>query len=204
VSQLAQAIREATASSAPPAAAAAPAPKYNLAIPPQVLQAMRSEDQNEFGGAMHAVINGVANMLHRDTVTMLSEQVMPAIQQAVQMHISSLQQQHQVASDFYGKYQQLGHPQLRGIVQQASLAVAQKRVHSGRPLEWGEEMRDEIAEAVFSVIPALRGPAAPGAPTTQPAARQNGRQPFATGTTARPAGTGAKSPADELADFVKG
>ena len=196
---LTQAIRQAI----PPAQtqqqpAGEPAPHYNLGIPPQLLTAMRSEDPVEFGTAMHSVVNGLANKLWTDFQGAVQRELLPQIGQMVQGHLQSLQQQAQVANEFYGKHTALAAPVFRPLVQQAGLAVAQYRAAKGLPLAWGPELADEIAEYVYAQIPQLRQQQQPPA-QTQP--KTNSR-PFTTGQGARPAAAGQKTPADEMRDLL--
>lgn len=174
-----------------------PAPHYNLGIPPQLLTAMRSEDPVEFGTAMHSVVNGLANKLWTDFQGAVQKELLPQIGQMVQGHLQSLQQQAQVANEFYGTHTALSAPVFRPLVQQAGLAVAQYRAARGLPLNWSPELANEIAEVVYSQIPQLRPAAQPQG--TQP--KTNSR-PFTTGQGARPAAAGQKTPADEMRDLL--
>jgi hypothetical protein len=166
-----------------------------------MLTALRSEDPAEFGTAMHSVVNGIANKLWTDWSETVQKELLPQIGQIVQGHIESLRQQAQVSQDFYGKHKTLAAPAVRGMVQQAGVTVAQRRMAAGKPLEWSPELGDEIAEEVYTTLPALR-PAASASPPPPPA-KPNGGKPFATGTGSRPAGTGEKTPADEMMELLK-
>lgn len=192
-------IREAVAPKKDPAVTPTE-PKYNLAIPPQILTGLRSEDQTEFAQSFHAVVNGVANKVWGDVQEAISAQVMPMIGQVVQSHIQAYRQQAEVAQDFYGSYPHLAIPALRPIIQAAGVAAAQRRAAEGKPLAWDESLRNDIAEEVYKSVPQLRQQAAP-VPTP---AKPNGRKPFVAGGGTRPAGTGEKTPADEMAELVKG
>jgi hypothetical protein len=186
--------------SATPAAPAEPEkPRFNLAIPPQILAGMRSEDPNEFATSMHSVINGIANHLWGEFNKHLETTVQPSYRNMIQEHISSLRTQNAVAEDFYGKHANLNAPALKPIVQQAGVAVAQARMAAGKSLEWSEELRDEIAEHIYTSLPQLRPVVVPPAPPVPPGSKPR----FVPGGSARPA---APSGADEQfgADLLAG
>ena len=201
LSQLTAAIREAIATpKATPAAQDAPsAPKYNLALPPEMLNALRSEDPKEYGTAMHAVVNGIANKLWMDQMEYVQKELLPGINQLVLGHIQAQQQQQQVAQEFYSTYPQFQPQAIRTLVQQAGLVVAQTRQAAGKSLAWSPELAAEIAETVYQTVPQLRP--APG--TEKKPNGSASKVPFSTGTGARPATAGAKTPADEMLELVK-
>lgn len=188
-----------------PAAPTTPAepekPRFNLAIPPQILAGMRSEDPNEFATSMHSVINGIANHLWGEFNKHLETTVQPSYRNMIQEQIQGIQSQQAVAQDFYGKHSSLNAPALKPIVQQAGVAVAQARMAAGKSLAWSEELRDEIAEYIYTSLPQLR-PAVAGNPPVPPPAP--GSKPrFVPGGSARPA---APSGAEEQfgADLLVG
>lgn len=167
------AIRSAVA--ARPAAPAAPtaeapaAPKFNLGIPPQLIDGLRSDDPKEFALSMNAVVNGIANHLWNTFNQHLESTVQPSYRNMIQEVLQSQQTQAQVAQDFYGKHANLNNPTLRPLIQQAGVEVAQARMAAGKSVAWSEELRDEIAEKIYSVLPALRPAAAGAQPPASPA-----------------------------------
>lgn len=144
-------------------------PKFNLGIPPQILEGMRSEDPKEFATAFHATINGIANHIWDQVTKHLEGDFTNGLQQRFTQVRASEDTAKAVHTDFYGKYKTLDNELLRPMIQQAGVQVAQARMAAGKSVAWGEEMRDEIAETVFKVMPHLR-PVAPAAPN-------NGQQP---------------------------
>lgn len=162
------------------------APKYNLALPPQILTALRSEDPTEFAGGMHAVINGIVNKVWNDVNEHLASQFAPQMQQMVQHVVRSQQTTEKVATDFYGKHKTLDLPLMRPVVQQVGAMIAQRRAAQGKSIEWSGELADEIAEEVYLNFPNLRPAAAPQAPAA-PGGHQPKKQPAAFGGGARPA-----------------
>jgi hypothetical protein len=181
---------------------AEPPPKYNLALPPQVLGLLRSEDQGEFQQGMHAVINGIANKLWSDvsahlnsTIQELTSQKLPQIMEAQRTATTT---REQVATDFFGTHAHLNIPALKPLIQNVGLQVAQARMARGASVEWSPELRDEIAEAVHTALPQLR-PADQQQQQQQPAPGK--KPPFAAGGGTRPAaGNDATS---EFVDMLK-
>lgn len=161
-------------------------PKYNLALPPQVLGLLRSEDPGEFAQGMHTVINGIANKLHMDMQGQLQQVVAGLLQrmpEVVAQHHEQVTTKEQVASDFFGTYAHLDLPAVKPLIQQIGMQVAQARAAAGKSVAWSAELRDEIAEAVHAAVPQLRPAAAAPAAPTRPKA------PYAAGGGARPAPT---------------
>lgn len=152
-------IRQAMEKAAPAAApvkAEPKAPRFNLAIPPQIIDGMRSEDPKEFATAMHSVINGIANHLWDQFNAHLEQEVQPRYKSMIEEHYNGLQTQATVAQDFYGKHANLKDPMFQPLLQQAGMLVAQERMAAGKSVTWSEELRDEIAEKIYAKFPALR------------------------------------------------
>ena len=129
------------------------APKYQLGIPPQVIQGLRSEDEQEFAVSMHADINGIANRLWTDMQEHLSKEVIPQIDQRASAVMQHGTQVHQVHNDFYGEHPNLKNPVLMPLVQNAALQVAQTWTQQGKPITWNKDFAKDIADLVYTVIP---------------------------------------------------
>jgi hypothetical protein len=140
-------------------------PKYQLGIPPQVIQGLRSEDEQEFATSMHAVINGIANRLWIDMQDHLAKEVIPQIDQRASAVMQHGTQVHQVHNDFYGEHPNLKNPVLMPLVQNAALQVAQNWTQQGKPIAWNKDFAKDIADLVYSVIPR---PQQAQAPAPQP------------------------------------
>lgn len=159
-------------------------PKYNLALPPQVVNLLRSEDVGEFQQGMHAVINGISNKIWTDVsahvdgiVQKLVSERIPAI---MEERTTSATTRARVAQDFYTAHENLNNPALKPLIQNVGLQVVQRRQAAGLPIDWSPEVRDEIAETVYTQLPQLR----PAAAAAAPAAKS--RVPFVAGGGARP------------------
>lgn len=182
IQEMAATIRQLTE---PKPAAAAPqpepqAPKFNLGIPPQLVAAMNSEDDKERALALHAVVNGVANHVWDAVQHHIVNEVIPGMARIAEAQHAQRTKVQGIYDDFYGTHKTLADEKLRPLIQAVGQSIAQTRAAAGKSVEWSNELRDEIAEAVYTLVPPLR-PAA-GTPTPQPKPK-----PFATGGGAPPA-----------------
>jgi hypothetical protein len=177
-----------TAPAAPAAKDEPEAPKFNLGIPDQLLSAMSSEDPKERSLATHALVNGVANAVWRETQNMFREQidqVVAAFPRIIESHIAARTEQQRVFNDFYGTYKQFNGPQWVPLVQAHTVQLMNEMAQQGIQINgWTPEMRDEIANRIFAQFPMLRNQQQPAGTTPQPRPRS-----FATGANggARPA-----------------
>lgn len=142
-------------------------PKYNLGLPPQLIQGLRSEDEQEFATSMHAVINGITNRIWTDVMEHLDKQVLPTIDQRASMVVSQGQTMRQVHDEFYGAYPHLKNPMLQPLVQNAALAVARQWAGEGKAIEWNKDFMEAVGVLVSQVVP---NPAAQQTPKPKPKA----------------------------------
>lgn len=188
-------------STAQPAPAAKPdgteatEPKFNLALPPQMIKALRSEDEGEFGAAMTAVINGIANKMWNEVQQHIATEVVPNMGRIADQHYQVVQQRQRVQQEFYGAYPTLNRPELYGIVQQAGVMVAQQRAALNKPVVWDQQFASEIAEKVFAIFPQLKPQAAPQVTPTP-------KQPFQTTPGTRPTPSSAEAQTKEIMDVI--
>lgn len=165
-----------------------PPPKYNLGLPPEVIGLLRSEDEGEFAKGMHTVINGISNRLWADFQTHIGEVIQQRVPALLNEQNSARTEQEKVATDFYGKYENLRNEALQPLIQSIGLQISNERTATGKSNAWSAEIRDEIAERIFTAIPALRPAAAPQA-QTPPGGTGAKKPPFASGAGARPDAT---------------
>lgn len=189
-----------TPAAAPKAPDATPAPpKFNVGIPPQLLEGLNSEDMQERAVATHALVNGIANLVWNEVTTHLKTELgtlASGIPQMMEAHAAQRQTQQAIFQDFYSSHQNLAGPQFQPLVLSAAQAVFQDYLGAGRQVSWDAEMRDAIAEKIYSAIPQLR-PVAGAAPPKpgQPAAPAQRR--FMPGGSSRPAAAPA-GPENEM------
>lgn len=181
----------------------APAPpKYNLALPPQVLGLLRSEDPGEFATGMHAVINGISNKVWQDVearLTELRDSILKEVPQLLTQQHETITTQEAVATDFYGAHPTLNNPLLKQLIQNVGMQVAALRQAAGKSIEWGPELRDEIAESIYLSLPQLRPAAAPAVPKVP--GQQPKKPPFIAGQNSRPGS--APDPTDEFRELLQ-
>jgi hypothetical protein len=174
---------------------AQPQLKFNLGVPDQLLSALRSEDPAEFKAGVGAMINSVANHVWNSFVQAVQAELLPAIPRMIDQQLSSSREQENVGRDFYGKYPQLNNPMFAPMIQTVGAALAQEYATAGRSLAWSPELRDQIAERIFGVLPQLRG--------TQQATPAPRRSSFSTGSGARPA-PAAAGPENDMMEMIFG
>ena len=159
-----------------------PTAKYNLGLPPQLIQGLRSENDEEFAVAMHAVINGIANKVWGDVQDHLTKVVAPQFDQRIKAVTDNSSQSQRVHQEFYGEYPHLNNPHLMPLVQQAALSVAQQWNQQGKPISWNKDFMTAIAEFIHQYIPN------PKAQVQQQPAAQPKRQQFTAQPGSRPGG----------------
>jgi hypothetical protein len=123
---------------------------------------------------------------------------MQNVPRLIEAHQTVAQRQREVHDDFYGTYKVFPNtdPAFVALVQNVGQVVAQDFVRAGRRLDWGPELRDEIANRLFQSFPMLK--AAHEAAKTAPAGNSR-KAPFVAGGGSRPAPT----PASEFLDVLK-
>jgi len=145
-------------------------PAYNFNIPDKLVEALTSTEVPVFKQGVIALIQGMAGAVHAQMINHVSEMFEPKFRSIPEQIMQTLQAQAQnnaVADDFYGKYKELNHPQLHGIVLQTATAIAKEKNLTG----WSEELRDETAKRVKDIIAVATGGAGaakPKAPATLP------------------------------------
>lgn len=150
-------------------------PSYLYDIPPQLVDALSSDDRAQRTAALQHVIAGTARAVHAELSKVINE-MRQSLPQTFQQQIQAHTYRQQIRSDFYGRYPALQNEALTPIVSQATQQVMQEAAMSGRPVVWNAQMAQAIADRVFTAIPALRvqnpqAPAqvvAPQVPQAQP------------------------------------
>lgn len=200
IQEQAQTIRELTSRSAADAKPAAPEetkPRFNLGVPPQMIEAMASEDPKERGMAVQALVNGVANHVWDAVQANFQKEVLPVLTQVVQRELDGRNKVQAIYSDMSSAHPALVKPEVVPLVQNIAAMVGTERHAAGKSLEWSAEFRDEIAERVYSFLPGLRPPATD--PNAVDPNKPNGKTPtFSTGGGSRPAAV----PVNEFMEIV--
>jgi hypothetical protein len=126
------------------------------------------------------------------------ETIMQNVPRLIEAHQTVAQRQREVHDDFYGTYKVFPNtdPAFVALVQNVGQVVAQDFVRAGRRLDWGPELRDEIANRLFQSFPMLKAAHEAAKTTSQGNSR---KAPFVAGGGSRPAPT----PASEFLDVLK-
>lgn len=185
------------------------APRFNVGVPPALVTMLRSEDETEVARGLHAMVNGVSNMVWDAVQVHIQEQVMASIPQVVQSHYSATREADAIQQDFYGRYGHLNDDAFRPIVQNVGLQVYQAMAQAGQPTRYTRAVGDEIVRRIHALIPALGpvpvpggpapaapAPAAPAAPAARPG-KLNGAQGV------RPGATPEATLQGEILDIVR-
>jgi len=170
-----------------------PPPRFNVGVPPALVQMLRSEDETEVARGLHAMVNGVSNMVWDAVQKHIQENVLASIPSIVQSHHSATREADQIQQDFYGRYKHLNEDAFRPIVQNIGLSVYEEMKRAGLPTRYTPAVGDEIARRLHALIPALgpipaaggpppAAPAAPAAPAVRPG-KLNGAQGVRPGVT---------------------
>lgn len=148
------------------APAAAPEADYqvNLAMPPELVSMLESEDPAEKAQGYGLLASGSATA----AVAKVHEMLKPVFQQLPTLIERVISQQHErktVEGDFYGKFPQLNKPQIRPLVQQTALQVMRER----NAQAWSNEVRDEVGKRVVEMLMGALPPEAIQPPANPPA-----------------------------------
>lgn len=152
-------------------------PPYLYDIPPQLVDALASENPQQRTAALQTIVAGTARAVHGEMLKVIND-----LRTALPSQFQQMMQAHNfretVRRDFYGQYPMLQNEALAPIVGQATQQVLAEAAAQGRGVNWGPQMAQAIAERVFGAIPALRAgmqqqqqqqrPVAPPAPQPQP------------------------------------
>jgi hypothetical protein len=170
--QINEVLRRQQEPATPPAAAApaAPAaPRFQVGVPPQLVQMLRSEDQEEVGRGVHALVNGVSNMVWDAVQEHIQKEVMGQIPQIIQQHYTSQREVQSIESDFYGRYQHVANDAFKPIIQQIGLQLINDLAARGLPTHYTPQVGDIIIQRLHALIPQLGPVPTPGARQTAPA-----------------------------------
>jgi len=189
--------QEATKPTAPAATPpAAAAPRFQVGVPPQLVQMLRSEDQEEVGRGVHALVNGVSNMVWDAVQEHIQKEVMGQIPNIIQQHYTSRQEVQSIENDFYGRYSHVANDAFRPIIQQIGLQLINDLAARGLPTHYTPQVGDIIIQRLHALIPQL-GPVPTGPRQAAPA--PTGAKPKLNG-----AGGTRPSATTSLADEILG
>lgn len=132
-----------------------PIPNYQFQIPDQLIQMMDSDDPTQRKQAFSYMAQGVAQTVHqqvRQEYQQRLDSVRQELPQQVQQMQAAQEQQRQVFEDFYGTYQDLNRPELRPTIVNVAEAVATEFQQQGKPVQWGPEFKQAVANRTYQVL----------------------------------------------------
>lgn len=157
--------------------------RYNFQLPPQLMEAIRSDEPGVANQAMTQLVAGIGASVHRNVEQRAQELIQRALTQYVPHLINQTVGQRETArsvnEDFYGKYKDLNHPELRGVVVSTAAQVARELGINS----WNAQLRDETAKRVYALLNReMPGTTPAPNPNPQPTATAKpGRKPAMTG-----------------------
>lgn len=167
-------------------------PTYMYQMPQEILAGFRSQDPAEVGQTLSKYTQMVGQNIHhqvRQEFNNSLRQIAMSIPQIVQGAIEKDRQQRAIHDDFFGTYKDLARPEIRQMVLQTALELAQAGGHKA----WNSQLRDQVAQRVYGILG--KAPAQAQQPQAQPQAQAPMKQPAMMGTGARPA---ASAPTDGM------
>lgn len=159
-------LRAANAPKPPEAPAAPDVPQYNIGFPPELKEALRSQDPEVFMQGLQALSIGIAQITHqnlREEYRKFYDEREQKIVHRIQTETAARESAQRIFTDFYGSYPQLNKPELHQVVSQAAKAVTEEL--GGNP-PWTPELKKKVAERVFGLF----GTAPPAQASETPAA----------------------------------
>lgn len=176
-------------------------PKYNFEIPPQIAQAIRSEDPSESAAGMKVLINGLANRIYQDVASHIAEQ-MTSVPQVVQQIIQHQNSQDEIRRDFFSSYPHLSKPELQPLIAQTAQTLTMQWQASGRQLGWTPEFKQTLHDTVIGILNSVNPQGQQQPQGQQPAQQPQQRQTFQAG--GAPARQNGASSAPTEADAMIG
>lgn len=160
-------LMEQLAANAAPAPAAAPAepeaPRFAVALPPEIVNAIRSDDPAEATAALNLIVNGIATMAFNESRKEIAL-AMQSVPQQFQQLSEAQSEMRRIQADFYGTYPELDREELRPLVVKAAELEAKAAPYTG----WSKEFGTRVAQRVASVLAPKAAPApAPKPPQFQ-------------------------------------
>jgi hypothetical protein len=140
---------------------------YNLTLPPQVLEAIQSEDAAVSAQGLNRLINDVATIIHNNVLTKATAHTNTAIQNLIsqasqgQQAEQRTQAREEAQQAYYTAFPQHNNPVVLPIIQHQAQLMAAEFPN----LAWGPDYVNALGARVNNAIAALSG----GQPQAQPA-----------------------------------
>lgn len=128
------------------------APKFNIAVPADIITSMASDDPKERGTAVSVLANGLMNTVYNAVVESL-EQKFASVPQLIQRHLDSHQSAQSIRNDYYSKFPSHDNPALHAVVTNVAARLVKESPGKG----WSPELRDKVGAEVQRIIMAAVG-----------------------------------------------
>lgn len=120
------------------------APEYDFELPDKLIEALSSQDPNQFKVGLTAFAKGVANAVHQQMYSHLQKVYNPRFESMPEQIMSALQAKTNakaIHDDFYGKYPEFNKEPLKPVIKQIAEQVAKDL----NITDYNEKLRDAIA-----------------------------------------------------------
>jgi hypothetical protein len=129
---------------------------YLFEVPPPLAAALVHENPAVRVDAqrhMNAAIAKTVHMRMRDEMLNYAQTEIPKMVQGI---ISAHNYRESIQRDFYGTYKVLDNPAFKGLVSSVSGEVMNEMARTNPNLRWNDQIRDAVANRIFTLIPQLK------------------------------------------------
>jgi hypothetical protein len=121
---------------------AQPQRRYNFTAPPQVMEALRSEDPVVSQQTFFGLMSSFGEHVHENILREVREVLAPALVRTAATQADTTAQTIRVEQDFYGTHKDLDQPYVRPIVREIAMKYMREM---GPQFKYTPEFRDEVA-----------------------------------------------------------
>lgn len=143
-------------------------PRYALSLPPQVLAALTSDDEQQFSAGVTTMLNSLATIVHHN-VRLEMRQAFAGLMNSAREQDSQTQTATAVQSareDYYKAFPAHKDPLILPLIQAESQAMSAQFPN----LAWSDDFRNALGQRVEARLAQLRGQGNGGQPPAAPAA----------------------------------
>lgn len=143
-----------------------PSLDYLFEMPQEVAAALVNENPQVRIKAHQFVNAAMAKEVHSRIRNEFLQYAQTEVPKMIQSMLSAHTFRQNIQQDFYGKYPQFKSEALAPVVASITQKVLQSQP-AGSNVAWNDSLRDQIANEIFALIPALRSNSAPNTPAPQ-------------------------------------
>jgi hypothetical protein len=149
-----------------------PQRRYNFSAPPQVMEALRSEDPGVATQTFFTLLSDMAENVHRTVMQEVQQGLAPHLLRAAVTQADTTVQTQRVEHDFYGAHKDLDQEHLRPLVR--TVAANYLTELGPRFKSYTPDFRDEVARRTRELIYRTAGVAQNFRPSPDQVAGRNG------------------------------